>query len=175
MPVPAPLVLHREVVRPEWIDYNEHMNVAYYVLAFDHAVDAFLDYVGIDEAYRARTGGTTFAAECHVTYQREVAAGDSLRFETQLLGYDDKRMHYFQAMIQEAEGFLAATCEWLSLHVDGATRRVAPMPAAITQRLAAVSDSHDRLPRPAEAGRVIAVGSRAGAAAGGDCGPASAS
>ena len=73
MPVPAPLDLHREPVRPEWIDYNGHMNVAYYLLAFDHACDAFLDYMGMDDASRARTGGTTFTVEAHVTYQREVA------------------------------------------------------------------------------------------------------
>ena len=59
MTVPVPLELHREPVRPEWIDYNGHMKLAYYLLAFDHACDAFLDYIGMDEAYRARTGGTT--------------------------------------------------------------------------------------------------------------------
>ena len=93
MTVPAPLELHREVVLPEWIDYNGHMNVAYHVLAFDHACDAFLDYVGLDETYRTRTGGTTFAAECHITYLRELDAGAPLRFATQLFDYDEKRFH----------------------------------------------------------------------------------
>lgn len=64
---PAPLDLRQGVVRPEWLDDNGHMNVAYYVLAFDHACDDFLDTIGMTDAYRARSGGTTFAAELHIT------------------------------------------------------------------------------------------------------------
>ena len=155
MSVPAPLELHHEAVRPEWLDYNGHMNVAYYLLAFDHACDAFLDYVGMDESWRARTGGTTFTAECHITYQHEVTEGDPLRFSTQLLGYDAKRIHFFVQMFHAEDGFLAATTEWMSLHVDLAARRVAPMPEEITARLAAIHESHRALPWPPEAGRVI--------------------
>ncbi len=155
MPAAAPLELHSEVVRPEWIDYNGHMNVAYYVLAFDHACDAFLDYVGMDEAYRASTGGSTFAVECHVTYQREVGEGDALRFSIQLLGYDEKRIHFFVRMFHADDGFLAATTEWLSLHVDLPARRAAAMPTEIASRLAEIYAVHRDLPPPPEAGRVI--------------------
>ncbi len=155
MPAAAPLELHSEVVRPEWIDYNGHMNVAYYVLAFDHACDAFLDYVGMDEAYRARTGGSTFAVECHVTYQREVGEGDALRFSIQLLGYDEKRIHFFVRMFHADDGFLAATTEWLSLHVVLPARRVAAMPTEIASSLAEIYAVHRDLPPPPEAGRVI--------------------
>jgi acyl-CoA thioester hydrolase len=155
MQIPAPLMLHREVVRPEWIDYNGHMNVAYYVLAFDHACDAFLDFIGLDEAYRGRTGGTTFAVDCHVTYQREVAEGDPLRFATHLIDYDEKRIRHFHQMYHAGDGFLAATCEWMSLHIDLDSRRVVPMPPDVTGRLAEVMQSHRSLPRPPEAGRAV--------------------
>ncbi len=157
MTVPAPLDLHREAVRPEWIDYNGHMNVAYYLLAFDHAFDAFLDYIGMDEAYRKRTGGTTFTVEAHVTYQREVAEGNPLRFTTQLLGYDAKRIHFFVRMYHADEGYLAATVEWLALHVDLEARRVAPMPDEITSRLAEIHATHKDMPRPPEAGRAVTL------------------
>ena len=155
--IPAPLELHCEVVRPEWIDYNGHMNVAYYLLAFDHACDAFLDFIGLDEAYRTRTGGTTFAAECHVTYQREVAEGDPLVFQSQLLAHDEKRIHHFHWMYQRDQGFLAATTEWMSLHVDSAARRVVPMTGEIMDRLDEIAATHRSLPRPPEAGRVIGL------------------
>lgn len=157
MPVPAPLVLHREVVRPDWIDYNGHMNVAYYLLAFDHACDAFLDFVGMDTAHRGRTGGTTFAVDCHLTYQREVTEGTPLRFASQLLDFDQKRIHHFHWMYHAHEDYVAATCEWLSLHVDLATRRVAPIPPPVADRLAETLESHRGLPRPPEAGRGIAM------------------
>ena len=153
----APLVLHREAVRQDWIDYNDHMNVAYYVLAFDHATDAFFDYIGLDDAYREETGGSTFAAEAHVTYKREVTAGDPLSFTTQILDYDSKRLHFMHHMYHEEEGFLAATSEWLSLHVDLSARRVCAMAPEILSRVAAIAAAHSRLPIPPEAGRVITV------------------
>jgi len=153
--IAAPLELHRDKVRPEWIDYNGHMNVAYYVLAFDYATDALFDYLGLDTAYRERSGNSTFAVEAHVTYRRELTTGDGLRFTTQLLGYDAKRLHFIHHMYHADEGFLAATAEWLSLHVDLTARRVSPFPEEILARLAEVMAAHGSLPAPAEVGRVI--------------------
>ena len=155
MSIAAPLELYRCFVEPEWIDYNGHMNVAYYVLAFDRATDAFLDFTGLDEALRKRTGSSTFSVEAHITYQREVGEGDPLRFTTQLLGYDAKRIHYLHHMYHEAEGFLSATVEWMTLHVDLNLRKVAPMPAEVQERLAEIMAAHRALPLPEEVGRVI--------------------
>ncbi len=153
----APLELSQGVVRPEWLDYNGHMNVAYYVLAFDHACDSFLDHIGMTDAYRARSGGTTFAAEMHITYQREVMAGDPLRFTGHLLGFDKKRIHFILHMYHAEQGYLAATSEWMSLYVDLATRRVAAMPEEISSRLAEIHAIHKKLPRPPEAGRIMGL------------------
>ena len=75
--------VHREIVRPEWVDYNNHMNVAYYVLVFDHATDAVFDRLDLGEAYRETTGCSLFVAEAHVTYEQEVSAGDRLRLTGQ--------------------------------------------------------------------------------------------
>ena len=152
---PAPLDLCHDVVRPEWIDYNGHMNVAYYLLAFDNAADVFFNHIGLDSAYRQEVGRGPFAVECHITYQREVMAGDPLRIAAQVIGYDEKRIHFFQWMFHADQGFVAATTEWLSLHVDLGVRRVAPMPAAILRRLAEVHAVHRRLPPPPELGRRV--------------------
>ena len=157
MDKPAPLELSQGVVRPEWLDYNGHMNVAYYVLAFDHACDSFLDHIGMTDAYRARSGGTTFAAEMHITYRREVIAGDPLRFTSHLLGFDKKRIHFILHMYHAEQGYLAATSEWMSLYVDLASRRVAAMPEEISSRLAEIHAIHKKLPRPPEAGRTMGL------------------
>jgi acyl-CoA thioester hydrolase len=154
--IEAPFDRLRAVVLPEWIDYNGHMNVAYYLLAFDHATDLFFDHLGLDAAHRAATGGSTFAGDIHLTYQRELREGDGLRITTQLLGFDDKRLRFFQRMYHAEEGFLAATMEGLALYVDLARRKVAPFPAGTLARLAAVFAAHRDLPLPPEAGRVIA-------------------
>ncbi len=160
MTIAAPIDLTREVVRPEWIDYNGHMNVAYYLVVFDHATVDFFDYIGLDRSYRERRGATTFAVECHVTYQREITEGEPLRIATQLLGFDEKRIHFFHIMSHADQGFLAATCEWLSLHVDANKRQVAPMGPEILARLTEIGKAHQGLPRPPEVGQVIRVGSK---------------
>ena len=157
MDVSRPLELHREVVRPEYIDWNGHVNVAYYVLVFDHATDEFFDFIGLDEAYRKGRGYTTFTLECQVTYQREVLEGDPLRITTQLLDHDHKRAHYFHRMYHAEEGFLAATNELLSLHIDSRKRRSAPFPDDIMARWVEVHAGHADLPRPPEAGRPMGI------------------
>ena len=156
----APLDRYRDVVRPEWIDHNQHMNMGYYLVVFDYATDEFFAWVGLDAAHRAARAITTFCLEAHVTYHREVRAGDPLRFTTRLLAHDDKRIHYFHAMYHADEGWLAATNELLSLHVSRATRRAAAMAPEILARLAAIQRAHDALPRPPQAGRAIGLGNK---------------
>jgi len=152
-----PLVVLRSAVKPEWIDYNGHMNVAYYVLAFDHATDAMFDLIGMDAAYRERAKFSTFALEAHVVYKREVAAGDPLRFEVQMLDFDGRFFHYVCRMYHDLENFLSASAEWISCGMDMATRRPAPMPAEIAARFAALYEAQRGMPRPPEAGRVIGI------------------
>ncbi|MDP6406326.1 MAG: thioesterase family protein [Alphaproteobacteria bacterium] len=147
----APLQIHEEAVQPDWIDYNGHMNVAYYVLAFDHATDAWFDLLGIGLEYVEATNCSIFQVECHVNYFQEVTAGAALRFELQLLDFDDKRMHYLSRMYHRDEGFLSATCEWMAVHVDLAARRSAPMPAATISRLQDIHEAHAGLERPEQA------------------------
>ena len=156
----APLDAYRDVVRPEWIDHNGHMNMGYYLVVFDFATDEFFRWVGLGEAHRQARGITTFCLEAHVTYHREVRSGDPLRFTTLLLGHDAKRIHYIHAMYHSREGYLASTNELMSLHVDLATRRGAPMAPEITARLAAIQAAHDKVERPPQAGRRIGLDAR---------------
>ena len=155
--LPAPFDEYRDVVRREWIDHNDHMNVGYYVVVFDFATDAFLAWVGLDAAHRRAHEVTTFCLEAHVTYHREVRLGDPLRFTTVLLGHDAKRVHYIHAMYHATEGYLASTNELMSLHVDLATRRGGSMAPEVLARLARIQAAHDALPRPPQAGRRIGL------------------
>lgn len=160
MPIESPLALYQGFVQPEWIDYNGHMNVAYYVLAFDHATDALLDYLGMNDAYREHTQCSAFVLETHVNYQRELAASDPLRITTQLLGFDSKRIHHFHRMYHGEEGFLAATTELILIHVDLTQRHSTPMPLEILDRLNTIMTQHMQMPRPPQSGRVIGVRSK---------------
>ncbi len=153
----AGLTLHAEAVRPEWIDYNGHMNVGFYVLAFDHATDALLDHVGMGADYRKKTNGSAFVVEAHVTYQQEVTEGTLLGFRTLVLGMDPKRIHLFHTMLKAEDGTPVATNELMILHVDLGTRRTAPIPEAAAAKLAALAADHAKLPRPKEAGKSIVL------------------
>lgn len=159
MKVDAPFENHHDVVRPDWIDHNGHMNVGFYVLAFDFATDTFLHWIGLDPQYREKQNVTTFALEGHITYQKEVREGDELAFSTQMLGYDEKRIHYFHRMYHQKEQYLAATMECMSLHVSRATRRATPIEESTLKNFSKVLDAHKRLERPSEVGRIIGLNS----------------
>ena len=153
--IESPLGRHRGIVLPEWVDYNGHLNVAYYLLAFDHATDVFLDWVGLDEEHREAHGGTTFTAEIHIAYKRELREGAPFRVTTQLLSFDSKRLRYLHRMYHADEGFEAASAENLSLYVDLSERRVSQMSTPVLDRLAAVAEAHVEIGVPEEAGRGI--------------------
>lgn len=153
----APFDRHRAVVRPEWIDGNGHMNLAYYMLAFDHASDEFSNQLGVGWSYVEHKLGMAFVLEAHITYDREVQAGDPLGFTTQILDHDQKRVHFFHRMYHGKEGWLASTNELIMMHIEYETRRATPWPAETMRRLDAMAEAHRGLPRPAQAGRVIGI------------------
>jgi acyl-CoA thioester hydrolase len=153
----APFVSSVMRVEPRWIDYNGHLNVTYYSLLFDRAVDECYALIGIGEHYAATRNGSLFAAEAHLSYRRELAAEEAVRVTVQLLDFDEKRLRYFMELRQAHEGWLAATSENLSLHVDLTTRRVAPFPDDVLATLALMKAVHSRLPTPESAGRGVVM------------------
>jgi acyl-CoA thioester hydrolase len=158
--IPAPLDVYRDIVRPEWIDHNRHMNVGYYLVVFDFATDAWMHFIGLHHAHRRERQITTFCLEAHVTYVREVGEGDPLRFTTRLLGWDTKRIHYLHEMYHATEGYLAASNELMSLHVSEETRRAAPMAPEVQAFLARVESAHAALPPSPHVGRVMGLRAR---------------
>jgi len=153
----APLALHGESVLPEWVDYNGHMNVAFYVLIFDHATDAIQDFLDLGAAYREQTGGSVFVVESHVTYDQEVMEGASVSVTTQVLGADSKRLHLFHRMFETDSTIPVATNELMILHVDLNTRRVAPFPEIAQNRMTELVNSHKNLGKPQQSGRTITL------------------
>jgi acyl-CoA thioester hydrolase len=153
----APFVSSAQRVEPGWVDYNGHMNMAYYHVMFDRAVDEALEVVGLGLGYRARRQASFFTAETHTVYRRELLAGESVRVTVQLIGHDEKRLHLFQEARHAVEGWTAATCENLSLHVDLTTRKVAPFPDDILDNLGVMKAAHARLKAPGALGRIIGM------------------
>ena len=155
-----PINLCSGVVEPAWIDYNGHMNDAYYLVPFSRATDAWMDAVGFDAAYRTATRHTIFSAEAHLVYLRELAADAAFDVSGMLLAFDEKRMHLFLAMHHTEQGYLAGTCEWMLIHVDQATGKGAPMPAKIMNRLGTIFLNCAEFPQPPQVGRSVSIESR---------------
>lgn len=158
--MPPPLAPFRTRVQPDWIDYNGHMNVAYYVLAFDKATDGLLDHLGLGEAYRHATNCSIYALEAHVTYDREMKLDAPIAIDTQLIDADAKRLHFFHRMTHGEEGYLAATTELLGLHVDLTGPKAAPFPAPALAAIERLLAAHRALPAPPQLGRRIAIARR---------------
>jgi acyl-CoA thioester hydrolase len=154
----APFVSSTMRLESQWIDYNGHLNLAYYHVLFDRAVDEAFAMLGLGPTYAQAMRASSFTAECHVVYQRELTFEDQVRMTLQLIDHDEKRLHYLMEMRHARDGWVAATAEMLSLHVDLATRRVTPFPPEILANLAVMKAAHARMPRPAMQGRGIAMG-----------------
>ncbi len=151
----SPIISFRGTVLPEWIDWNGHMNVAYYVLAFDRATDGLFDELGIGESYRKATNCSSFTLELHVNYLKEIHEGEGFKVNSYLLGVDKKRLHVFHDMIHLDTGDQVATNENMLVHIDMAKRRSSPFPDPLREQLQRVADAHAVLERPANAGRSI--------------------
>lgn len=154
-------ILGTEVTRgrvlPEWIDVNDHMNVAYYMLAFDQGVDRLWHRFGITDEYIQAHDKSTFAVESHIIWVQEISEAEPYIVTSQILAFDEKRIHQFMRMYHAERHYLVATAEWMNLHVDLARRRVAPWPDEIRTQIEQYVARQDRLPWPAEAGKKMQI------------------
>jgi len=141
----------------EWTDRNGHMNVAYYVVAFDRATDAFYDALDIGLSYLDRTARSLFTLSMNVDYLGEVFAGDCVRIITRLIDCDHKRLHYFHEMHDATKTHIVATSELLAMHVNMTTRRSEPFPLDAQALFARVKAAHAELPLPPQVGRKIGI------------------
>ncbi|MDD9721258.1 thioesterase family protein [Sulfitobacter sp. PR48] len=151
----APFRSSLMTVKPEWIDFNGHLNMAYYSVLFDQAVDEVYGQLGFGPDYQ-KTGCTTYVAEFHICYLRELHEGDRVNAAFHLIDFDEKRFHSYQELYHE-DGWLAATAEGLTLHVDQSGPRVAPMPQNIRDALEAFKARQGALPPEARVGRRIGL------------------
>jgi acyl-CoA thioester hydrolase len=144
-------------IEPQWIDYNDHLNMAYYNVMFDRAIDQLWLELGIGPTYMKERHGSTFTAECHVRYLREIHLGDPVQIYVYLLGADEKRLHTFEELRHATDGWLSATSENMTIHIDMAVRKTAPFPPDIQARIRAMANAHATLPRPEGVGRSVGM------------------
>ena len=114
-----------QIIKKEWTDYNNHMNMAYYVLVFDQIWEIILEKFKMGEQSAKTTNMSTMVVETHTTYNNEVKEGDEVEIDLTFLDHDKKRLHYKMEMIEKSSKKLSATLEMLSLYIDLEKRKVA--------------------------------------------------
>jgi acyl-CoA thioester hydrolase len=148
-----------ETVRAEWTVAG-HLGVSYFLLLFDHASDAFRDSVGLGgDDGDARARGLV-VAEAHLTYAREVRAGDRIRIRTRLLGVAPRKMHVFHEMRRDGEQAVVSTAELLLVHIDRTNGRAVEFAPEPLQRMQALVRRHDAVALPTQVGRAIQLAYR---------------
>ena len=114
-----------QIIKKEWTDYNNHMNMAYYVLIFDQIWEIILEKFKMGEQSAKTTKMSTMVVETHTTYNNEVKEGDEVEINLTFFDHDKKRLHFKMEMIEKSSKKLSATLEMLSLYIDLNKRRVA--------------------------------------------------
>lgn len=135
-------------LEPDWIDYNGHLNMAYYNVIMDRSIDELFAAMGMGPTYLASRNCSTMTAEAHVRYLREVHLGDPVQVTMYVIAADEKRMHTFQEMKHATEGWISATSENMTLHIDMSVRKVAPFPPDIAARVQTMAAAHAQTKRP---------------------------
>ncbi len=156
MPIPAPFVSRPMDIEKDWIDYNGHLNMAYYNVLFDRCSDDAFEAMGMGPDYARDRRPTIYTAEVHVCSVRELPLEHKVTVSVQLIDHDDKRLRIYQE-IRHVDGWLAATSEQLSLHIDMSGPKVAPFPADVLAKVEAMRTAHAALPMPERAGRSIGI------------------
>src|ERR1700722_239255 len=154
---PAPFLSSVMQIEPQWIDYNGHLNMAYYNVMFDRAIDELWLVLGIGPAYKKSRNNSTFTAEGHVRYLREIHLGDPVQVSIYLLAADEKRLHTFEELRHAREGWLSATSENMTMHVDMEKRKTATFPPDIRTTIDAVASAHALPPRSEGVGPAIGM------------------
>jgi acyl-CoA thioester hydrolase len=157
----AGVPLYESAIRPEWIDYNGHLRDAHYVVIISEAMDALMERVGLDAAYRQRTGCTLYTLEMHLHYLNEVKRGDTVQVAVRILGVDHKRIHAVFELSRAGSAQVAASAEVMLLHVhQGASVASSEFPAEVAAALARLATATASLPAGAPGSRRMELRSR---------------
>ena len=116
--------ISNQIIKKEWIDYNNHMNMAYYVLVFDDVWEIMLEKFLMGEKSAKSSNRSTMVVETHTTYNSEVKLDDEVEINLSFFDHDKKRLHFKMEMIDKSSGKLSATLEMLSVYIDLDKRKV---------------------------------------------------
>lgn len=115
-------------------DANGHLNVRHYTGIASEGLDESLVGVGVPQMWPA-LGHAVFSAEHHLTYLAEVRTGDRISARVRLLGRSERAAHALVYLLDETHRRLSFVMEEIFLHIDMETRRTAPWPQDVADRM----------------------------------------
>jgi acyl-CoA thioester hydrolase len=155
--IEAPFVTNIKNVLPEWIDYNDHMNVAYYTLAFDEALDDFLNEMGIGEMYVKSSQNGPYALQANYHYLNELLEGEEFRVRIFLVDVSDKCFHSAMELFNEKDLSVCAVCEQITMNVDLKIRKANNYPDWVREKFDMMLSSQKDKQLPAQIGKPIGL------------------
>ena len=154
----SPFRTKNQIVLGDWIDYNGHMNVAYYTLAFDKALDFFFeDVLDIGPSFVEKNKEGPFALKASYNYFSELLEGENFFVDISILDFDPKRVHVFGEMRKDESLELSAVFETVLMNMDLDERKVKKYPDRVLElfNLYKLSLEQDKI--PAEIGKKITL------------------
>ncbi|HDS1779902.1 TPA: thioesterase family protein [Pseudomonas putida] len=149
------LITYRTTVPEDWVDYNGHLRDAFYLLIFSYATDALMERIGLDADSRGQSGNSLFTLEAHINYLHEVKLGTEVWVQTQIIGFDRKRLHVYHSLHRAGFDEVLAASEQMLLHVDLAGPQSAPFGHATVCQLNHLVEQQEGTPAPQYIGRTL--------------------
>ena len=149
------LITYRTQVQQDWVDYNGHLRDAYYLLIFSYATDALMERIGLDADARGQSGHSLFTLEAHINYLHEVKLDTDVWVQTQIIGFDNKRLHLYHSLHREGFDQALAASEQMLLHVDLAGPKSAPFGSRSIELLEDLQRGQQDLPAGEYVGRTL--------------------
>jgi acyl-CoA thioester hydrolase len=138
----------RRTIPEEYLDFNKHMNMRWYVALFDDAGDTLHDHVGLTREFRRASGSGTMDLEHHTWFINEVMAGSQIAIYSRMVAHSAKMIHYLMFMVNESTGKVAAHFECVNALVDLQARKTTAYPAEILARIDALLGEQSQLAWP---------------------------
>ncbi|MEX5350678.1 thioesterase family protein [Pseudomonas juntendi] len=151
------LITYRTPVQEDWVDYNGHLRDAYYLLIFSFATDALMERIGLDADSRGQSGNSLFTLEAHINYLHEVKLGTEVWVQTQIIGFDKKRLHLYHSLHRAGFDEALAASEQMLLHVDLAGPKSAPFKELSKQLLQELLEQGSDIDPSTYVGRSISL------------------
>ena len=157
-PFDTPIILPEKKVIKDWIDYNGHMNVAFYTLAFDKSLDVFLeDILGIGETHALQNKQGPFVLQAHYHYLNEMSLDEKFNIRLLVVDCDEKRMHLCLDMFSQKKNKVVAVAEKVLINVNLNIRKIEYYPSWAYKKLIKLKDTHKNAQFPNVLGKQITL------------------